>query len=135
MKKIKKVKIAKDKSVPSTYVPKGLTASDKKKQIKSILKKTDRPKVDSFKSKRSGWAEKFEKKYGKKITDEKWIDKNILKKKGQKEIIDKGKGAYYSSGSRPNQTPYSWGYGRLASVVMGGPAKRLDIKIWDKYKI
>lgn len=50
----KKVEIAKGVKVPSTYVPKGLTEKDKKKQIKSILKGEDRPKVDSFKSKRSG---------------------------------------------------------------------------------
>lgn len=135
VKKQKKVEIKKGVKVPETYVPKSLSEADKKKQIKSILKKTDRPKLESYTSKRSSWAVKFEKKYGKKITDEKWIDKNILKKKGQKEIVDKGKGAYYSSGSRPNQNPYSWGYGRLASVVMGGPARKLDIKIWDKYKV
>lgn len=132
---VKKVQISKDKKVPKTYVPKGLTEKDKKKQIKSILEKTDRPKIDSFKSKRSGWAEKFEKKYKHKITEEKWIASNLLKKKGQEEVINKGKGAYYSSGSRPNQTPYSWGYGRLASVLMNGPARKLDKKIWDKYKI
>tara|TARA_R110002153_G_scaffold212442_1_gene365081 strand:+ start:14314 stop:14715 length:402 start_codon:yes stop_codon:yes gene_type:complete len=132
---VKKVEIAKGKKVPKTYVPKGLTEKDKKKQVKSILKKTDRPKLESFKSKRSGWAKKFEDKYKKKITDEKWIDKNLLKKKGQQEVIDKGMGAYYSSGSRPNQTPYSWGYGRLASVLMGGPSRKIDKKIWDKYKI
>ena len=130
-----KVEIAKGKSVPKTYVPKGLSEKDKKKQIKSIIEKKDRPKVESFKSKRSGWVEKFEKKYGKKITDSSWIDKNILKKEGQEQIIKKGKGAYYSSGSRPNQTPFSWGYGRLASVIMGGASRKIDQKIWDKYKV
>ena len=44
-------------------------------------------------------------------------------------------GAYYSSGSRPNQTPYSWGMARLYSVIMGGSARRVDKKIWDKYKV
>lgn len=122
-------------SLPKTYIPKGLTEKDKKKQEKSILEKKDRPKVSSFQSKRSGWAEKFEKKYGKKITDKSWIDKNLLKKKGQDEIIKKGMGAYYSSGSRPNQTPHSWGYGRLASVLMGGASRRIDKQIYDKYKV
>ena len=132
---VKKIEIKKNLKVPKTYVPKNLTEKDKKKQIKSIIEKTDRPKLESFKSKRSGWAKKFEDKYKKKITDEKWINDNLLKKKGQKEIIDKGMGAYYSSGSRPNQTPYSWGYGRLASVLMNGASRRLDKKIYDKYKI
>ena len=43
-------------------------------------------------------------------------------------------GAYYSSGSRPNQTPFSWGNARLASVIMGGPARKIDKKIWEKNK-
>lgn len=135
---VKKVEIGKGKQkkkVPKTYVPKGLSKEDKKKQEKSILEKKDRPKVDSFKSKRSGWAEKFEKKYGKKITNKKWINDNILKSKGQELIMDKGKGAYYSSGSRPNQTPFSWAYGRLASVIMGGASRRIDKDIWEKYKV
>ena len=133
--KTKKIKIKKGVRVPIHYVPKTLSERDKRKQIKSILMKTDRPKVKSFKSQRSGWVIKFEKKYGKKITDEKWIHENIIKRQGQKEIIDKGMGAYYSSGSRPNQTPYSWGYGRLASVILNGPSRRIDKKIWNKYKI
>ena len=132
---MKKVEIAKGKKVPKSYVPKGLTKEDKKKQIKSILEKKDRPKIDSFKSKRSGWASKFEKKYKHKITETEWIDKNLLKEKGQKEIIDKGMGAYYSSGSRPNQTPFSWGLGRLASVLMGGASRKIDKNIYDKYKV
>ena len=124
----------KAKNVPKTYVPSSLSAKDKKKQIDSILKGKDRPKVSTFKSKRSGWATKFEDKYGYKITETEKINKSLLKTKGQKEIIDKGQAAYYSSGSRPNQTPFSWGLGRLASVLMNGPSRKIDKKIWDKYK-
>jgi len=102
-------------------------------KIKSFFEGKDRPKT-SFKSKRSGWVKKFEDKYGTKITDKKFINKNIITYAGQKKIIDKGKGAYYSSGSRPNQTPTSWGLARLASVIMGGPSRRIDKKIWDKHK-
>ena len=43
-------------------------------------------------------------------------------------------GAYYSSGSRPNQTPMSWGRARLASVILNGPSRRIDKNIWNKYK-
>jgi len=124
-----------EKSLPKNYVPKSLTEKDKKKQLKSIKEGKDRPKVESFKSKRSGWVKKFENKYNTKITNKGFINKNILKSKGQEEIIDKGMGAYYSSGSRPNQTPYSWGYGRLASVIMGGKSRKIDLKIWNKYKV
>jgi len=123
-------------SYSSTYVPKTLTKEDKKKQIKSIKDKTDRPKLESFKSKRSSHVIKFEKKYKTKITDEKFINDNILKKQGQLEILKKGMGAYYSSGSRPNQTPESWAYARLAAVInSNGPARKVDMKIWNKYKL
>ena len=124
----------KKRNVPQRYVPKSLTDKDRKAQEKSILKGTDRPKVDSFKSKRSGWAKKFEDKYGYKVTETAKINKSLLKEKGQKEIIAKGAAAYYTSGSRPNQTPFSWGLGRLASVLMGGPSRKIDEKIWKKYK-
>tara|TARA_R110002096_G_scaffold322812_1_gene516882 strand:+ start:1210 stop:1614 length:405 start_codon:yes stop_codon:yes gene_type:complete len=132
---VKKVKITykgESRNVPETYI-KGLTGEDKKKQIKSIFEGKKRPKTD-FKSKRSTWAEKFEKKYGTKISDKEYIHKNIITKTGQEKIIMKGKGAYYSSGSRPGQTATSWGLGRLASVIIGGPARKIDKDIWVKYK-
>lgn len=117
------------------YVPKSLSVADRKKQIKSIKDKTDRPKLKSFKSNRSSWTEKFEKKYGYKINQKAKIAKQIISKKGIDEIIKKGQGAYYSSGSRPNQTATSWALARLASVIMGGPARKVDKDIWLKYKL
>jgi len=44
-------------------------------------------------------------------------------------IVNKGEGAYFSSGSRPNQTPQSWGIARLASAVTGGKAAIVDYHI------
>ena len=44
-------------------------------------------------------------------------------------IVRKGEGAYYSSGSRPNQTPQSWGIARLASAITGGKAAAVDFHI------
>ena len=123
------------KKVNNKYVPSSLSKSDKEKQIKSIKNKTDRPKLDSFKSKRSTWAEKFENKYGKKISNSSFISKNIISKAGQDQILSKGRAAYYSSGSRPNQTSTSWALARLASVIMNGPARKVDKDIWLKYKI
>lgn len=116
------------------YVPDTLTKKDKEKQIKSIKDKKERPKVDSFKSKRSSLVERFEKKYGYKISKLSRISKEIISKKGIDLIIKKGQGAYYSSGSRPNQTAQSWALARLAGVIMNSPARKVDIKIWDKYK-
>ena len=46
-----------------------------------------------------------------------------------KQIVKKGEGAFYSSGSRPNQTPQSWGYARLASAITGGKAAAVDYAI------
>ena len=120
-------------NIPKKYVPDSLSEKDKKKQIKSIKEGKKRPKVD-YKSRRSTFVVKFEKKYGKKITDKKWIHENLLRYKGQAEILSKGRGAYYSSGSRPNTKPEQWALGRLASVLVGGKARQVDKKIYDKYK-
>ena len=116
------------------YVPKGLTPSDRKKQIKSIKEGTDRPKVN-YKTKRSSWVVKFEKKYNKKITDLDWISKNLLKRNGINKVLAKGSAAYYSSGSRPNVSVFQWKFARLASVLLNGPARRVDKNEWEKYKI
>ena len=120
--------------IPKKYVPKSLSPEDRKKQVKSIKEKTKRPKLESFKSKRSSHVEKFEKKYGYKISNLSRISKEIISRKGINEILDKGRGAYFSQGSRPNQTPESWSLARLASVIMNGPARKVDKDIWNKYK-
>ena len=41
-------------------------------------------------------------------------------------------GAYYSSGSRPNQTAESWGIARLGSAITGGPSSMVDYHILEK---
>jgi len=76
----------------------------------------------------------FEKQYGYKVSDYDKISEKILSKRGIEMILDKGRGAYFSSGSRPNQTPESWARARLASVIMGGPAREVDKKIWDAHR-
>jgi len=133
---VEKIKITskgESRNVPKTYLE-GLKGNDRQKQIKSIFEGTMRPKT-SFKSQRSSWVEKFEKKYGTKISDKKFIYKNIISKTGAEKIIMKGKGAYYSSGSRPNTSAYAWGLSRLASVILGGNARKIDKDIWEKYRI
>ena len=95
----------------------------------------DRPKLKSYKKKESGWTAKFHKLYPNAKTM-KQISKAVkIPVKALQEVIKKGKGAYYSSGSRPNQTPDSWAYARLASVIMNGPSRKYDMKIWNKYHI
>lgn len=122
------------KKINPKYVPKGLSKEDKAKQVKSIKEGKDRPKV-KYPSKRSEWVVKFEKRYGTKITDDKYISKNIISQTGINQILSKGKGAYYSAGSRPNTTAEQWARARLGSVIMGGSARKVDLAIWQKYKI
>jgi hypothetical protein len=126
------------RKIPRKYTAR-LSRRDKSKQKKNLIKSrkmykkgiyVDRPKLKSYPKKRSQWIVKFEKRYNRKITDKDFIDKNIISKKGQNKILSKGKGAYYSSGSRPNQTSSSWAYARLASVIMGGKARKVDNDIW-----
>jgi hypothetical protein len=123
------------KKYPEKYVPKSLSPEDRKKQIKSIESKTikDRPKV-KYPYKRSSHVVKFEKKYGKKITNDSFISKNIISKTGIDKILSKGRGAYKNNASRPNTTMEQWERARLASVIMGGKARQVDKAIWDKYK-
>jgi len=118
------------------YVPSSLTPADKKKQVESIKRKTERPKLKSAPpSKRSSHVVKFEKRYGKKITDDAWIGKNLLRPAGIKQIIKKGVAAYYTSGSRPNVSPAQWARARLASALTGGGAASVDKAILEKYRI
>jgi hypothetical protein len=49
--------------------------------------------------------------------------------RGLKRMVEKGQGAYYSSGSRPNHTGHSWGYARMASAITGGKASAVDFHI------
>ena len=48
-----------------------------------------------------------------------------------KAIVRKGEGAYYSSGSRPNQSAQSWGLARLASSLTSGKAAAVDYHILE----
>ena len=122
------------------YLPNKLTKKDKREQLKQLLKSRrlyatgkyfTRKKMPSFKSKVSPHVLKAYKMYG--------IDKiepnlELAKKTGCSinaldAIVKKGMGAYYSSGSRPNQTAESWGKARLASAITGGKASKVDFHI------
>lgn len=129
MKKDKQTKIKK------RYVPDTLTPTQKKKQIKSIKDKTDRPKLEGVKTRKSKYTVMAHK-YFKGDTDKKNISKVIgIPKKALDEIVERGEAAYYSSGSRPNVSATQWGIARLYSVLFGGNARKSDKDIVDKYKI
>jgi hypothetical protein len=48
------------------------------------------------------------------------------------QIVKKGEGAYFSSGSRPNQTAQSWGLARLASALTAGKSAAVDYNIIER---
>ena len=130
-------------NVPIKYLPKRLTKKDKK-ILKKELKKSrkgykkgkyvTRKKVKSFKSKKSQHILNAERIYKIKNLA---VNKELVKKTGCSSkslnaIIKKGQGAYYSSGSRPNQTPHSWGYARLGSAISGGKAAAVYYNILNE---
>ena len=52
-----------------------------------------------------------------------------------RQVMRRGKGAYFSSGSRPGQTPTSWGVARASSFASGsGGARKADADLWKKVK-
>lgn len=130
-------------SVPKRYVPERLTKKDKKLQKQMLLKSRKlykqnkyftRKKLKSYKSKKSNHVVNAKKMYN---IDKIVANKELAKKtkcsiNALKKIVNKGKGAYYSSGSRPNQTAHSWGRGRLASSITGGKASVRDFSILEK---
>ena len=129
--------------IPKKYIPKRLSKIDKKTQAKQIKltrnlykkgKYLMRKKLYSFTSKRSKHIVNAEKIYN--LSKFK-IDKHLVKatgctKKSLEKIVKKGQGAFYSSGSRPNQTAHSWGYARLASALTAGKAATIDYNILEE---
>ena len=121
----------------------GLSKEDKEAQIKELKKSqalykkgiyVGRTQKDSFKSKKSAHVVEFEEKYGISINDKKAVFKATgVTPKAQDEIISKGMGAFYSSGSRPNQSAQSWALARLASVILKHGAYKVDRHILVKY--
>jgi len=128
---------------PLRYLPSRLTQSDKQKQIKMLEKSKQlykkkqyytRKKVSSFTSKPSNHILNAKKIYN--------IDKIVPSRElarvtgcsenALNQIVKKGEGAYYSSGSRPNQTAQSWGLARLASSITGGKAAAVDYNILEQ---
>jgi len=135
---------------PKRYTA-GLSKSDKEKQKKMLDKSkedykkgkyTERKKLKSFDEKKSPFVKQVKDKLGIPMNFKKVADKLTRTEKREKELLtgfeeiyDKGRAAYFSSGSRPNQTPESWGKARVASVLVGGKSRNIDKKIVEKYKI
>ena len=140
----RKTKTRKRGRVPIKYVPKRLTRKDKKKARKELKKSRKaykkgkyytRKRLKSYKSKKSNHIVNAMKIYGVKSVSAspKLAKKSGCSVTGLKKLVSKGAGAYYSSGSRPNQTAISWGRARMASAITGGKAAAVDFKILEKY--
>jgi len=129
--------------VPIRYVPNNLTKKDKQKQIKMLQKSRKmykknkyytRKSISSYKNKKSSHIMDARKIYkidkinpSKELSSKTGCSLNALR-----QIVKKGEGAYYSSGSRPNQTPQSWGLARLASSITAGKSAAVDYNILNK---
>ena len=125
--------------IPKRYLS-PLSKPDKIIQQKMILKSrrlykkgiySTRKSFASYPHKESKHIVKAKKKFG---VDSMVPSAELAKKTGcplpiLQKIVQKGEGAYYSSGSRPNQTPQSWGLARLASALTGGPAAKVDASL------
>jgi DNA-binding Xre family transcriptional regulator len=127
-------------NISQKYIPLYLSKKDKLNQKNMILKSRKlykskkyftRKNVPSFKTRPSKHIINAKRIYN---IDKISPSRELAKKTGcslqaLNKIVKKGEGAYYSSGSRPNQTPQSWGLARLASAVTGGKASRVDFSI------
>ena len=129
--------------IPIRYLPKRLTRKDKSKQIRMLMRSRrlyknnkyyTRKQIPSYKSKTSNHIVDARRIY--KISNVE-PNKELATKTGctlsaLHKIVRKGEGAYFSSGSRPNQTSQSWGIARLASSITGGKSAAVDYIIIEK---
>ena len=128
---------------PVRYLPNSLTQKQRKQQAKMLLKSQrlykknkyyTRKHISSYKNKKSSHIMNARKIYNiQNIAPNKELaQKTGCNLSALKQIVKKGEGAYYSSGSRPNQTPQSWGLARLASSLTSGKAAAVDYDIINK---
>jgi hypothetical protein len=126
--------------IPIRYLPNKLTKKDKKRQLSMLLKSrkqykkgkyVTRDKISSYKSKKSNHIMNAQQLYNvsKILPNKELAIKTGCKIEALKKIVSKGEGAYFSSGSRPNQTAKSWGLARLASAITSGKAAAVDYNI------
>jgi len=130
-------------SYSSKYVPRSLAPKDRRRQLsmlrnsRNLYKKGKyytRKKLKSFTSKKSNHVVRALHMYSlpHMVPSNEMVKKTGCSKKILEQIVKKGEGAYYSSGSRPNQTAQSWAYARLASAITGGPASAVDYHLVSK---
>jgi hypothetical protein len=129
--------------VPRRYLPLSNEIKDTKKQVKMLIKSRKQYKKGEFFTRKK--LKSYKSKPSQHVTDAQKIyniqnvspNNELARKTGcslsaLKQIVRKGEGAYYSSGSRPNQTPQSWGLARLASSITSGKSAAVDYDILEK---
>ena len=129
--------------IPIRYLPFTLSKKDKQKQIKMLNKSKKMYKKGKYYTRKR--LPSYNNKVSKHIIDARKIyniqnitpNKELSRKTGcslsaLKQIVKKGQGAYFSSGSRPNQTAQSWGLARLASSITAGKSAAVDFNILEK---
>ena len=129
--------------VPVRYLPSLKEIKDAAKQVKMLIKSRTmykkgkyytRKSISSYKSKTSSHIKDAMRIYNiKTLTPNKeLVQKTGCSLQALKKIVSKGEGAYFSSGSRPNQTAQSWGLARLASSITAGKSAAVDYDILEK---
>ena len=129
--------------VPLRYLPKQITNRDKKRQSQMLSRSRKmykqhkyytRKPIASFQSKPSNHITRARKIYGVQriVPGRELSEATGCSVDALNAIVKKGEGAYFSSGSRPNQTAHSWGYARLASAITAGKSAAVDFAILDK---
>jgi Family of unknown function (DUF5824) len=129
--------------VPLKYVPLRLSTVDKQKQIRMLKESRKayrqgryitRKKLSSYPQRPSHHVTTAKRMYN---VDHIGATPALARASGcsvsaLQQIIKKGEGAYFSSGSRPSQTAQSWGVARLASALTGGKSAAIDFAILEK---
>ena len=128
---------------PLRYLPFNLSKKDKQQQVKMLNKSRKMYKKKKYFTRKK--LVSYDNKVSKHIINARKIyniqkikpSAELARKTGcslsaLKQIVKKGQGAYYSSGSRPNQTAQSWGLARLASSITAGKSAAVDYNILEK---
>ena len=132
------------KNIPKKYYS-NIEKKDIIKQCKEIKKSRKyyhqqkyftRKKIKSYNYKPSRHVVDFKKKYCIDLGNLNKIEQIVgIPVAASQKVLKRGRGAYLSNGSRPNQTPESWARARLASFILKRGAYIRDKDIWDKYNI
>ena len=127
-------------NIPEKYIPPSISKKDYYKQRRNILKSRklykkgvffSRPKIKTFKSRKTKHLRRVQEMYGvETLKPTPFLSrKTKCSLSALKKIVNKGEGAYYSSGSRPSQSAESWGLARLGSAITGDKASVVDYHI------